>query len=113
MSLRSFFKRFLPEPHRVRNHKHLRHFGDLLHDPGIWHLNRRSASGGIAVGLFCAFIPLPIHMIVAAAVAILFLPFGATPVTGLAAMLLFVTLLFAARVVNLGEIRHIAQGLTK
>ena len=72
MSLRSFFKRFLPEPHRVRNHKHLRHFGDLLHDPGIWHLNRRSASGGIAVGLFCAFIPLPIHMIVAAAVAILF-----------------------------------------
>ena len=72
MSLRSFFKRFLPEPHRIRDHKHLRHFGDLLHDPNIWHLNRRSASGGIAVGLFCAFIPLPIHMIVAAAVAILF-----------------------------------------
>lgn len=72
MSLRSFFKRFLPEPHRIRDHKHLRHFGDLLHDPNIWHLNRRSAAGGIAIGLFCTFIPLPVHMIVAAAAAILF-----------------------------------------
>ena len=72
MSLRSFFKRFLPEPHRIRDHKHLRHFGDLLHDPNLWHLNRRSAAGGIGIGLFCAFIPLPVHMIVAAAVAILF-----------------------------------------
>jgi uncharacterized protein (DUF2062 family) len=72
MSLRSFFKRLLPEPHRIRDHRHLRHFGDLLHDPNIWHLNRRSAAGGIAIGLFCSFIPLPVHMIVAAALAILF-----------------------------------------
>jgi len=71
MSLRSFFKRILPEPHRIRDHKHLRWFGNLLQDPNLWHLNRRSAAGGIATGLFCAFIPLPIHMIVAAAVSIL------------------------------------------
>jgi len=72
MSLRSLLKRILPEPHRVRDHKHLRWFGAWLHDPNLWHLNRHSAAGGIATGLFCAFIPLPIHMIVAAAVAILF-----------------------------------------
>ena len=71
MNLRSFFKRLLPEPHRIRDNRHLRYFGDLLHDPSIWHLNRRSAAGGIAIGLFCAFIPLPVHMIVAAAFAIL------------------------------------------
>ena len=71
MSLRLFLKRFLPEPHRIRDHKHLRYFGNLLQDPNIWYLNRRSAAGGIATGLFCAFIPLPIHMIVAAAAAIL------------------------------------------
>lgn len=70
MSLRTFFKRFLPEPQRIREHKHLRYFGTLLHDPNIWHLNRRSAAGGIATGLFCAFIPLPVHMIVAAGIAI-------------------------------------------
>ena len=72
MSLRSFFKRFLPEPHRIRDHKQLRYFGDFLHDPNLWSLKRRSAAGGISIGLFCAFIPLPVHMIVAAAVAILF-----------------------------------------
>ncbi|MGH8120966.1 MAG: DUF2062 domain-containing protein [Gammaproteobacteria bacterium] len=50
----------------------MRWFGTLLHDPDLWHLNRHSVAGGIATGLFCAFIPLPIHMIVAAAAAILF-----------------------------------------
>ena len=69
--MRSFFKRHLPEPHKIRDHQHLRYFGTLLHDPNIWHLTRRSASGGVATGLFCAFIPLPIHMIVAAALSIL------------------------------------------
>ena len=71
MSLRPFLKRFLPEPHKVKEHKHLRFFGTLLHDPDLWHLTRHSSAGGVATGLFCAFIPVPIHMIVAAAVAIL------------------------------------------
>jgi Uncharacterized protein conserved in bacteria len=71
MSLRPYLKKWLPEPHRIRNHQHLRHFGSLLHDPNLWHLNRRSSAGGIAIGLFCAFIPLPVHMFVAAAAAIL------------------------------------------
>ncbi len=70
MSLRSFFKRWLPEPHTIRDHRHLRHFGDYLHEPNLWHLTRRSSAGGVATGLFCAFIPLPIHMLVAAAAAI-------------------------------------------
>ena len=71
MSMRSFFKRLLPEPRVIREHKHLRYFGTSLHDPNLWNLNRRSAAGGVATGLFCAFIPLPIHMIVAAAASIL------------------------------------------
>lgn len=70
--MKSFFKRHLPEPHKIKDHQHLRHFGTLLHDPNIWHLTRRSTSGGVATGLFCAYIPLPIHMIVAAALSILF-----------------------------------------
>lgn len=71
MSPKTILKRYLPEPHHIRNHQHLRHFGDLLHDPNLWHLNRWSSAGGVATGLFCAFIPLPIHMFVAAALAIL------------------------------------------
>jgi uncharacterized protein len=68
--MRSFFKQYVPERHKVQDHKYLRYFGSLLHDPNIWHLTRRSSAGGVATGLFCAFIPLPIHMIVAAALSI-------------------------------------------
>ena len=72
MSLRSLFKRYLPAHHTIKDHKHLRHFGELLHDPDVWHLTRRSTAGGMAIGLFCAFIPVPVQMFIAAGLAILF-----------------------------------------
>jgi uncharacterized protein (DUF2062 family) len=68
---RKIFKRFLPDPHRMREHRHLRRFGPWLRDPNIWHINRASLSGGLAAGLFVAMLPLPAHMLIAAAVAIL------------------------------------------
>jgi len=40
-----------------------------LSDPIMWHLNRRTAAGGIAVGLFISWIPVPLQMVVAAFVA--------------------------------------------
>ena len=70
--MRSFFKRYIPEQHIIREHHILRYFGKLLHDPNVWHLTRRSTAGGVATGLFCAYIPLPIHMVVAASLSILF-----------------------------------------
>ncbi len=71
MSLRTFIKRHLPERHVFQDHRHLRFLGILLHDPNIWHLNRHSSAGGVSVGLFCAFIPLPVQVLIAAAAAIL------------------------------------------
>jgi uncharacterized protein (DUF2062 family) len=64
-------QRFLPDHNKVRDHKYLRIFGRLLHDANLWHLNRRSARGAFAVGLFFAFIPVPFQMVLAAAAAII------------------------------------------
>lgn len=69
---KKLIKRFTPDHSTIRDHKHLRFFGSLLHDPNLWHMNRRSASGAFAVGLFTAFVPVPFQMLLAAAGAILF-----------------------------------------
>jgi len=61
----------MPDHDRVRNHRHLRMFGRRLHDPNLWHLNRRSVSGAVGAGLFLAFVPVPFQMILAAGAAIL------------------------------------------
>lgn len=70
MSLKSLLQRIIPERKQIQEHRHLRHFGDWLHDPNIWHLTRRSSAGGVAIGLFWAMMPLPIQTIFAAATAI-------------------------------------------
>ncbi|MGL5046409.1 MAG: DUF2062 domain-containing protein [Shewanella sp.] len=69
---KNLIKRFMPKPEALREHKHLRMFGRLLHNPNLWALNRKSAPGAFAVGLFVAWIPMPFQMVVAAAFAILF-----------------------------------------
>jgi len=38
-------------------------------DPQLWHLNRRTISGGVAVGLFIGWLPIPMQMLIAAFLA--------------------------------------------
>ena len=69
---RHFFKRIMPNVTHIKNHPRLQFFGKLLHDPNLWHLHRRPIAGGVAVGLFAAFVPIPLQMLLAAALAIWF-----------------------------------------
>jgi uncharacterized protein (DUF2062 family) len=69
---RKFLQRFLPHHRTIKENKHLQIFGDWLHEPNLWHLSRRSVAGAFAVGLFCAWVPIPFQMVLAAGAAILF-----------------------------------------
>lgn len=70
--LRIYFKRLLPSVEKVRRLKALAVFGDRLFHPALWHLNRRSAAGAFAAGLFCGLIPGPLQMLGAAVAALFF-----------------------------------------
>lgn len=69
---RKIIKKIIPHPSRILHNPVIKKLGPKLQDPGIWHINRRSVSGAVAVGLFCAFMPIPFQMLLAAAGAILF-----------------------------------------
>lgn len=69
---RKLLKKLFPNLDAIRHSQSLEMFGRAGRDPNLWHLNRRSVSRGIAVGLFCAFVPIPGQMILAAALAIIF-----------------------------------------
>jgi len=63
---RKFFRKVMPDVAKVREFKALSMFGDSVFHPALWHVNRRSAAGGVAVGLFCGLIPGPLQMLAAA-----------------------------------------------
>ncbi len=69
---KKLIKKLLPNPNAIMNSKVVNVFGDALLEPSLWHINRRTCSGAVAVGLFCAFIPLPFQMFIAAFLAIIF-----------------------------------------
>ncbi|GAA4353468.1 DUF2062 domain-containing protein [Kangiella taiwanensis] len=69
---RKLLRKITPDPKKVTENRFLKIFGKLIHDPGLWHLNRYSASGAFAVGLFMCFMPIPFQMVMAAGLAIWF-----------------------------------------
>jgi uncharacterized protein len=69
---RKFFRKWMPSVDKVREMRVLALFGDTLFHPALWHLNRRSAAGGVAVGLFCGLIPGPLQMLGAGVACVLF-----------------------------------------
>jgi len=69
---RKLLKRIMPDHKTMCEHPHLQRFGQRLAEPKLWHLNRRSVAGALALGLFIGFMPILGQMFVAATLAILF-----------------------------------------
>lgn len=58
------FKNFLLNQREViEDERLLRLFGKRLRDPRLWYLNRNGIAAGTAVGLFCAFLPMPMQFL--------------------------------------------------
>ncbi|MCX7098181.1 MAG: DUF2062 domain-containing protein [Methylococcales bacterium] len=70
--IQKLLDKFIPDLDVIKNHKNLQFLGDKLHDPNLWHLNRRSVAMAFAVGLFGAWIPTPGQMAIAAVGALYF-----------------------------------------
>ncbi len=70
--MKKFLKRYSPNPEEVKNHKHLGWLSQHLHNASLWNFNRKSIARAFAIGLFCAFIPVPFQMLLAAPGAVIF-----------------------------------------
>lgn len=61
---RKFFKRLTPDREKLRNLPGVRHLDHLLHDPNLFHFNRRSVAIACAVGMFIALLPIPFQLFI-------------------------------------------------
>ena len=67
---KKLIKRLFPKMNEVQAHPQLKYLNALIHKENLWHINRNSIANAFAIGLFCAFIPIPFQMIPAALIAI-------------------------------------------
>jgi uncharacterized protein len=70
--MRRHIRKFLPDHEAIRSNRWLAPFENTLLHPRLWHLNRRSAAGAVAAGMFCGLIPGPLQMLGAAICAVVF-----------------------------------------
>ena len=67
---RKFLRKYLPDADTVRSNRMVAPFASWLHHPNLWHLNRKSVPGAVAIGLACGLIPGPLQMLGALLLAI-------------------------------------------
>src|SRR5438094_608894 len=68
---RRLLKRLVPDPHTLRERWFLRPFGARITDPLLWTLHRRGVTPAFGAGLAICFVPLPVHLLLATTVAVI------------------------------------------
>ncbi|KAB7884332.1 DUF2062 domain-containing protein [Poseidonibacter ostreae] len=69
---RARLRKVLPTHEKIKDQKILKIFGKLLYKKEIWSLSRKKVLGGVFIGVFVAFIPMPFQMLLVALLAIIF-----------------------------------------
>jgi len=64
-------KQYLPSPKRIKSLAPFQYLGFRFTDPVLWMINRNTVSRATAIGLFCAYLPMPLEMVPAALLAVL------------------------------------------
>ncbi|MFZ5555348.1 MAG: DUF2062 domain-containing protein [Pseudomonadota bacterium] len=70
--MRRWLKKRLPNAETLAGNRWLRPMAPVLRHPNLWHLNRRTVAGGVAVGLFFGLL-IPVAQILLAAVVAVWL----------------------------------------
>lgn len=65
-------KKVLPSHEKIKKQKFLKIFGSFLHKREIWSLSRKKVVAGVFIGIFVACLPMPLQMVLASFLAILF-----------------------------------------
>lgn len=68
---RKFIKKYMPDEQSLKGNPSFRWLGKYIQNPSLWQLTRKSVAKAFLVGIFCAFLPIPMQMLVAALGAIL------------------------------------------
>ena len=65
-----YFKRLFPSPEKVQQSPSLKLLAPFFAKPYLWHINRHSLAWAAFIGIFCALLPIPLQMVVAAVLAV-------------------------------------------
>lgn len=71
MKLKKLLKKYTPSIESISENGAIRLIHHLLLGQNIWHLNRRSVSCAVFIGIFCAMLPVPGQMLFALAFALI------------------------------------------
>lgn len=69
---RKFFRKYLPSNQSITGNRYVAWFGPWLKHHNLWHLNRASVAGGVAVGLFSGLVPGPLQILTGVILSIVF-----------------------------------------
>lgn len=65
-------RKILPTHEKIKNQKFLKIFGKFLDKKDLWSLSRKKVLGAVFIGIFVACLPMPLQMVLATFLAIIF-----------------------------------------